>query len=137
LLFVVAIIAVLAAIAIPIFKAQIISSKLTEVTNAVSYLAGSLDKYRNSATQEGSSAVWPNCGSIADIQTSLGVGLGALGRISAASVNQGTGIISVTVANIDSAVDGKTITLVPSTAGDGSISWSWAGTIPTKYLPKK
>jgi hypothetical protein len=34
-------------------------------------------------------------------------------------------------------VDGSTITLVPSTAADSSISWKWGGTIPPKYLPKQ
>ena len=136
LLFVILIICVLAAIAIPVYKAQIISAKLTEVTNAMSYIASSLVKYKQNAEQAGSANDWPNCGSITDIQTSLGVGLASLGRISSASVNQVTGIILVTVANIDSAVDGSTITLGPTTASDGSISWKWGGTIPPKYLPK-
>jgi len=137
LLFVILIIGILAAIAIPVYKAQTISAKLTEVTNAVSYVASGLAIYHHNANQVGGVNVWPNCGSIADIQTSLGVGLGALGRISSASVNQVTGAISVTVANIDSTVDGSAITLVPSTAADSSISWKWGGTIPPKYLPKK
>jgi type IV pilus assembly protein PilA len=137
LLFVLLIIGVLAAIAIPVYKAQTISAKLTEVTNAASYVASSLAIYRNNAALVGGGNVWPNCGSIADIQTSLGVGLGALGRISSASVNQVTGAISITVANIDSTVDGSTITLVPSTGADSSISWKWGGTIPPKYLPKQ
>jgi type IV pilus assembly protein PilA len=137
LLFVILIIGILAAIAIPFYKAQTISAKLTEVTNAASYVASGLAIYHNNATQVGGTNVWPNCGSIADIQTSLGVGLGALGRISSASVNQATGAISITVANIDSTVDGSTITLVPSTAADSSISWKWGGTIPPKYLPKQ
>ena len=137
LLFVLLIIGILAAIAIPVYKAQVISAKLTEVTNAMSYIAGSLARYKHDAAQEGSTNVWPNCGSIADIQTSLGIGLSSLGRISSASVNQVTGVISVTVTNIDSAVDGRTITLVPSTAADASISWNWGGTLPPKYIPKK
>ncbi|MGZ6231249.1 MAG: pilin [Syntrophales bacterium] len=137
LLFVLLIIGILAAIAIPVYKVQVISAKLTEVTNAMSYIAGSLARYKHDAAQEGSTNVWPNCGSIADIQTSLGIGLSSLGRISSASVNQVTGVISVTVTNIDSAVDGRTITLVPSTAADASISWNWGGTVPPKYIPKK
>ena len=137
LLFVLLIIGILAAIAIPIYKAQTISAKLTEVTNAMGYIATSLAKYKHDAAQGGSMNAWPNCGSIADIQTSLGVGLSSLGRISSASVNQVTGVISVTVTNIDSTVDGRTITLVPSTAADASISWNWGGTLPPKYIPKK
>jgi prepilin-type N-terminal cleavage/methylation domain-containing protein len=133
LLFVISIISILAAIAIPIYKAQTITAKLTEATNAMSHIATSLVKYR----EEGTTNTWPNCGSIADIQTSLGVALSALGRISSASVNQVTGVISVTVTNIDSFVDGRTITLVPSTANDGSISWNWGGTLPPKFIPKR
>ena len=133
LLFVISIIGILAAIALPIYKAQVTRAKLTEVTNAMSHIASSLVKYR----EEEPTNTWPNCGSIAEIQTSLGVGLSALRRISSASVNQVTGVISVTVANIGSAVDGATITLVPSTASDKSLSWNWGGTLPPKYLPKR
>jgi len=137
LLFVLLIIGILAAIAIPIYRVQVISAKLTEVTNAMGYIATSLANYKRNAAQEGSTSVWPNCGSIADIQTSLGVGLSALNRISSASVNQVTGGISVTVTNIDSTVDGSTITLVPLTAADGSIMWNWGGTLPPKLIPKR
>jgi prepilin-type N-terminal cleavage/methylation domain-containing protein len=42
LLFVILIIGILAAIAIPFYKAQTISAKLTEVTNAASYVASGL-----------------------------------------------------------------------------------------------
>ena len=132
LLFVISIIGILAAIAIPIYKAQTISAKLSEVTNAMSNIATSLVNYRREVTN-----AWPNCGNIAEIQTSLGLGLSALGRISSASVNQATGVISVTVTNIDSTVDGSTITLVPSTAADGSIVWNWGGTLPPKFIPKR
>jgi len=132
LLFVISIIGILAAIAIPIYKAQTISAKLSEVTNAMSNLATSLVNYRREVTN-----AWPNCGNIAEIQTSLGLGLSALGRISSASVNQVTGVISVTVTNIDSTVDGSTITLVPSTGVDGSIIWNWGGTLPPKLIPKR
>ena len=132
LLFVISIIGILAAIAIPIYKAQILTAKLTEVTNAMGHIATSIIKYREESTN-----AWPNCGSIADIQTSLGLALSALDRISSASVNQITGVISVTVANIDITVDGRTLTLVPSTGADASIIWNWGGTLPPKFIPKR
>ena len=132
LLFVIAIISVLAAIAIPMYKAQVISARLSEVTNAMSHISTGLVNYRREVTN-----AWPNCGSVAEIQTSLGLALSALNRINSASVNQITGAISVTVANIDPTVDGGTITLVPITASDGSIIWNWGGTLPAKLIPKR
>jgi type IV pilus assembly protein PilA len=133
LLFVISIIGILAAIAFPLYKAQTITAKLLEVTNGMRYIATGVANYK----QGESTNAWPNCGSIADIQTSLGVGLSTLGRISSASVNQITGVISVTVTNIDSTVDGGTITLAPSTAADASIIWNWGGTLPPKFIPKR
>ena len=132
LLFVISIISILAAIAIPIYKVQTISAKLSEVTNAMSHISTGLVNYRREVTN-----AWPNCGSIAEIQTSLGIALSALNRINSASVNQITGAISVTVANIDPTVDGGTITLEPSTGVDGSIIWNWGGTLPPKLIPKR
>jgi type IV pilus assembly protein PilA len=136
LLVVVTILGILAAIAIPIYRVETRKAKLTEVTNAMGYIASAVAAYRNQATITGAINVWPNCGNIAEIQSSLGVGLAALGRVSAASVNQGTGVISVTVANIDASIDGSTITLTPTSAADFSISWTWGGTLPARYLPK-
>ena len=132
LLSVIAIMSVLAAIAIPMYKAQVISARLSEVTNAMSHISTGLVNYRREVTN-----AWPNCGSVAEIQTSLGLSLSALNRISSASVNQATGGISVTVTNIDPTVDGGTITLEPSTGVDGSIIWNWGGTLPAKLIPKR
>jgi len=137
LLLVILFIGILTAIAIPIYKVQTIRAKLTEVEIAMWYIADGLAMYKYNAIQQGSTNAWPNCGSIADIQTSLGVGLSALGRVSSASVNQATGVVCLTVTNIDITVDGRTITLVPSTGADTSIFWKWGGTLPAKYLPKQ
>jgi prepilin-type N-terminal cleavage/methylation domain-containing protein len=137
-LVVIMIIGILAAVAIPMYIDQAIKAKLTEVTNAISYIVTALDIYHHDRVLNGSGNVWPDCGSIADIQTSLGVGLATIGRIGAASVDRNTGVISVTVANIHAKVDGSTITLTPSiNASDSSLSWSWSGTIPSQFLPKQ
>lgn len=136
LIIVLAILGILSAIAIPLYRGETRKAKLTEVTNAMSYIASALISYRHQAIITGSATMWPNCSNIAEIQTSLGVGLAALKRVGAASVNQSTGVISVTVAEIDPTVDGLTITLTPTTAADSSISWRWGGTLPARYLPK-
>ena len=57
LLIVIAIIGILAAIAIPMYKTQTIKARLTEVTNSMSNVASAVAAYRQE--QEGSS--WPNC----------------------------------------------------------------------------
>lgn len=137
LVVVVVILGILSAIAIPVYQVETRKAKLTEVTNGMSYIASALATYRHQAMITGAPSTWPSCGSIAEIQRSLGVGLAALGRVGAASVNEDTGMISATVANIDPTVDGKTITLTPSVAADASISWKWGGTLPAKYLPKE
>ena len=137
LLVVMAIVAILAAIAIPVYRVETRKAKLTEITNAMGYIASALGIYRNQAMVAGSGTMWPTCGNIAEIQTSLGVGLAALGRVGAASVDPNTGVISVTVASVDATVNGNTITLTPTTAADASISWKWWGTLPAKYLPKQ
>lgn len=138
LLVVIMIIGILAAVATPMYIDCTIKAKLTEVRNSISYVVTALDIYHHDGVLNGSGNVWPGCGSIAEIQTSLGVGLAAIGRMSAGSVDRTTGVISVTVANTHSKVDGSTITLTPSiSASDSSLSWKWGGTIPSQFLPKE
>lgn len=132
LLIVVAIIGILAAIAIPMYRSQTTKARMTEVVNAVGHLAKSVGLYQ----QEAGAAVWPNCPDMASIQTSLGVGLNSI-RISNARIDQSTRTIEVTLTNIGLEVDGRTLILSGDQNGDGSILWQWGGTVPQAYLPKK
>jgi type IV pilus assembly protein PilA len=135
LLIVITIIGILAAIALPMYNTHRIRAKIVEVTHAMSYLASAVNNYAQEMTAGGSVA-WPNCPDMTSIQSTLGLGLAAATRISAAQVDQTTGVIEVTLSNIDSSVDGRTLSLIPTANGDGSISWAWAGTVPPLYLPR-
>jgi len=81
LLIVIAIIGILGAIAWPYMQTHVIRSD-DEVENALSTVASSVTSYY----QDSEGATFPNCGSINEIRTSLGVGLGSITRISQVTV---------------------------------------------------
>jgi type IV pilus assembly protein PilA len=141
LLIVIAIIGILAAIAIPMYKAQTIKARLTEVTNAISHVSSAVAAY----FQENNS-VWPSCPNNTAIQQSLGVFV-PLTRISAMLATPGgtTGgtsfNITATITRISSAnpsIDGDTLTMAADTSG-GAIIWSWstASSLDQAYMPKQ
>ncbi len=136
LLIVIAIIGILAGIALPMYQTHRIRARIVEVTNAMAYIASAVGNYCQEMTTGGPGVAWPNCPDIPSIQATLGVGIEAVKRISAAQVAQATGVIQVTLSNIDSSVDGRTLSLVPTANVDGSISWAWDGTVPPLYIPK-
>jgi len=134
LLIVIAIIGILAAIAIPMYKSQTVKAKLTEITNSMSATASAISAYK---MQEGS---WPagDVNSVVNLKNSFGIEISESNRsrISTVSVNQG--VITFGVQNIDPAVNGSTLQMSPTTSADSSaITWVWGGTIAQPYLPKK
>lgn len=134
LLIVIAIIGILAAIAIPMYRSQTIKAKMTEVTNGMSNVASALAAYY----QENDA--WPT-GTVntkAMVQASFGVATAALGRLADnLTVTATTGVITGTVTGIDGSVDSRTLILTPSVAADSSIRWDWSGTVPPAYVPRR
>jgi type IV pilus assembly protein PilA len=132
LLIVVAIIGILAAIAIPMYRSHTTRARMSEVVNAIGHLAKAVGLYQN----EVGAAVWPDCPDMAAIRTSLGVGLSSI-RISDARIDQANRTIEVTLNNIGVEVDGRTLVLSADQNGDGSILWQWSGTVPPAYIPRR
>lgn len=134
LLIVIAIIGILAAIALPYYQGQMVRAKLTEVEHAMSVVESAVTAYHHDTD-----GLWPNCPTIIEIQDSLGVGLGAVTRISDMAVEP-NGVITATIANIDGIVNGKSMSLVPtSDANDaGSVLWDWdfPADFPVHLRPK-
>jgi len=120
LLVVIAIIGILGTIAIPYYQRYIIKARLAEAEYTIAVLKSAVSAYRQ---EKGDS--WPNCPGINEIRNSLGIGLGAVSRISSLSIDSETGVITATIDNVDTTVDGKAITLAPTQNADGSISWEW------------
>ena len=134
LLIVIAIIGILAAIAIPMYKSQTIKAKLTELTNSMSATASAISAYK---MQEGQ---WPagDVNSITNLKNSFGIEISDSNRSRISTVSVNAGVITFGIQNIDAAVDGSTLVMSPTTSANSSaITWVWGGTIAQPYLPKK
>ena len=130
LLIVVAIIGILAAVALPFYRGYVIRAQLTEVEHSIAVLGSAVTQYRTDQN------AWPNCLTVNEVATSLGVAMGSVSRILGISV--ANGMITATVQNIDPVVDGKVLTLTPTLGADGSVSWvwGWSADFPVHLRPK-
>jgi prepilin-type N-terminal cleavage/methylation domain-containing protein len=137
LLVVVAIIGILAAVAFPIYKGHIVTAKVTEATNTIRTIATGVNLYCQEQTSEGGSVTFPDCPDITSIRNTLGVAVPTESRISAARVIGVSGVIEATLENIDPTVNGLVVQLIPTVEGNDSMTWSWGGTVPPKYIPNR
>ncbi len=132
LLVVIAIVGILAAVALPFYQGHVITAKLSEVENAMSTVASGSTAYYYDKNS------WPDCGTVNEVGTSLGIALGMISRISGLTISNGDGLITATIQNIHPMVDNKTLTLRPTTDTDGSITWNWGCSVdfPPQFRPK-
>jgi type IV pilus assembly protein PilA len=138
LLIVIAIIGILAAIAIPLYRAQTVKAKLSEVTNSMSYVASAIASYY---TDEGH---FPSTGmsTPAQIKSSFGLAIPTIATggkyISSIAIDATTGVITFTATGTgETSVESHTVTMTPTPNSDGSIIWTYGGTMPEAYMPKK
>jgi type IV pilus assembly protein PilA len=133
LLIVIAIIGILAAVAMPYMEGHMVKARLVEVENTMATLKTAVSAYRQERED-----TWPDCPTIDDVRTSLGVSLGSVTRIFTVSVSPVDGMITVEIQNIHPLVDHKTLTLTPVDPGDGSLRWTWGWSpdFPIHLRPK-
>ena len=137
LLIVIAIIGILAAVAVPIYRAQTVKAKLTELTNNVSSLATAA---KNFYEENNGFNFQSNLATQGGFENTMGISPAITGAkyIGSIQIDKGTGLISIQVkagSTGETTVDGSTLTLSPSTGG-GGIKWSWSG-LPAPFLPKQ
>jgi type IV pilus assembly protein PilA len=132
MLVVIAIIGILAAVALPLYKGYTIMAKLAEVENAMSTVASGVTGYYETQSS------WPDCPTIPAVRDSLGVSLASITRLNTLSVSNVDGAISAIIQGIHPMVDFKTLTLTPTTNSDSSINWiwGWSPDFPPQFRPK-
>jgi type IV pilus assembly protein PilA len=148
LLIVIAIIGILAAIAIPMYQAQTVKARMTEVTNAMSNISSAI------AARIQEDVTWPTTAisatEITGIQNTFGVALASINRASAWKVDIATGAgqaaentevatIQATFQNCGNPVDGKDLVLYAIVKAGGSLTWAWRGgtDFPAAYIPRR
>ncbi len=135
LLIVIAIIGILASIAIPMYRAQIVKARLAEVITAIQYVKSAASTFYQNNER------WPNCNiSFTSIKDTLDVDVPHT-RISAMTAQGNPFTISVTLNNIsyNPLIDGD-ILVMTGTIVDGALVWSWdrtASTLDKPYMPKQ
>jgi type IV pilus assembly protein PilA len=121
LMIVVAIIAILAAIALPAYQDYLVRSRVSEVLTAASGARTTVSEAAAADPAAGMPAT-------ANVETQASKYV--------ASVDYANGVITATgTNNLGGTANGGTITLTGTKAANGQVDWVCAGTIPAKYRP--
>jgi prepilin-type N-terminal cleavage/methylation domain-containing protein len=137
LLIVIAIIGILAAIAIPMYMTQTYKARLTEVTNTMAHAATAWSAFRN----ENGTSFSADLTTVAGVMTTLGLAIPtvAAGGKYISSFSIGTaGVLDFVATNVGSdKIDTKHLIMSPTVSAEGSVAWTWTGTVDTAYWPKR
>ena len=141
LMIVIAIIGILAAIALPMYRAQTCKAKLTEVTRAISNVASAVGAYYN---ERGMLPMSLNDASAIYNTLSVNALLPRVGAIWWVNSGSGNRFIEARI-DIDEcpAIDEKQVRLAITSGGngDGPIEWDWqhgsSNPLGTAYLPQR
>jgi type IV pilus assembly protein PilA len=135
LLIVIAIIGILAAIAIPMYRAQMVKARMSEVITAIGYVKSAATTFYSNNDR------WPDCSvSFTSISNTLDVQVPRT-RISAMTAQGDPFLISATLGNISASnpsIDGDTLVMV-GTFTNGALVWSWdaSSTVDAPYMPRR
>ena len=135
LLIVIAIIGILAAVAIPMYRAQLVKARLAEVITAIQYVKSAASTFYQNNER------WPDCSiSFTSIKDTLDVDVPRT-RISAMTAQGNPFTITVTLNNIshNPLIDGDTLVMTGNVV-NGALVWSWdttASTLDPPYMPKQ
>jgi type IV pilus assembly protein PilA len=129
LMIVVAIVGILAAIAIPAYQDYIARSQMSEPLNLADGLKGVI------------SEAYTQIGTMVGVNSTL-YGIPPAGSITGKYTSQvavANGVVTATLKGSGSAapgIFGQTLTLTPSTASGGSITWTCRSSAAQKYVPQ-
>lgn len=136
LMIVVAIIGILAAVALPAYQDYTVRAKMSEVVLAASACRTTITEVVQSSDTLPAAGAW-GCESST-----------AASKYVKSVATDGNGVVTVTATGINTDVDDKAVTLIPTTATDGTVTAPTAGgsiyewicggsgtTVPAKYLP--
>lgn len=127
LMIVVAIIAILAAIAIPQYQNYVKRAKVSE-----GLVLADAAKLAVAETYQ-SKGAWPTS------MTDAGYKTGTSTYVASVGITANTGVVTVTYQNIkDTNIDGKTLTLTPTSGGANGTAIQWkcaVGSISPQYVP--